>query len=52
MKQTRRIDLLWQGQEIITYEKLKAQAIQFEKQLPDFVKEILEKELKQMKDDY
>jgi hypothetical protein len=49
MKEMRRIDLLWQGQEIISYEKLKIQAERFEKQLPAFVKEILEQELRKMK---
>jgi len=49
MKEIRRIDLLWQGQEIISYEKLKFQADRSEKQLPVFVKEILEKALKKMK---
>ncbi|GAK57746.1 SphI restriction endonuclease [Candidatus Vecturithrix granuli] len=46
MKHVRRIDLLWQGDEIATYEKLKAQAIRFDKEIPAFVKEIIEKEIK------
>ncbi len=49
MKEIRRIDLLWQGQETVSYEKLKFQADRVEKQLPVFVKQILEKELKKMK---
>jgi len=51
MKEIRRIDLLWQGSEIITYENLKFQAEKFDKHLPDFVKKILEKELKKMRND-
>ena len=46
MKHVRRIDLLWQGDEIATYERLKAQAIRFDKEIPSFVKEIIEKEMK------
>lgn len=41
----RRLDLIWQGKEIATYEKLKAEANSHNKELPLFVKEILEREL-------
>lgn len=46
MKQVRRIDLIWQGEEIEVYEQLKAQSTQFEKEIPQFVKKIIEKALK------
>ncbi|MEZ4525934.1 MAG: HNH endonuclease signature motif containing protein [Desulfobacterales bacterium] len=49
MREIRRIDLLWQGEEIITYEKLKSKADQTEKQLPEFIKEILKKAMRNMK---
>ncbi len=45
MKQVRRIDLIWEGEDIEMYEQLKAQAIQFEKEIPQFVKEIIENAL-------
>lgn len=45
MRQIRRLDLVWQGKEINFYEKLKAEAHLLEKEIPEFVKEILEKEI-------
>ena len=45
MRQIRRLDLVWQGVEIEFYEKLKAEARSLEKEIPLFVKEILEKEI-------
>ena len=49
MKPIRRIDLLWQGDEIATYEKLNVQATRFDKEIPVFVKEIIEKEMRKKK---
>jgi len=46
MRQVRRLDLLWQGDEIDIYERLKQQAIKLDKEIPEFVKEIIEKELR------
>lgn len=46
MRQIRRIDLIWEGTEVEMYEKLKSEAIALEKELPRFVKEILEVELR------
>jgi len=45
MRQIRRLDLVWQGKEIDIYEKLKAEAHSLEKEIPSFVKEILEREI-------
>jgi hypothetical protein len=45
MRQIRRLDLVWQGKEIEIYEKLKAQAYSLKKEIPSFVKEILEREI-------
>lgn len=45
MRQIRRIDLVWQGDEIETYEKLQARAHSLDKEIPSFVKEIIEKEV-------
>ncbi len=44
-RQIRRLDLVWQGKEIDIYEKLKAEAHSLEKEIPLFIKEILEREI-------
>lgn len=46
MRQIRRIDLVWEGDEINIYEKLKAEAHSLEKEIPAFVKEIIEREIR------
>lgn len=46
MHQVRRLDLIWQGDEIETYEKIKAKAESLEKEIPAFVKEVLEKNVR------
>ena len=43
MKQLRRVDLLWQGDETEQYERLKADAAEAGMAIPDFVKEVLRK---------
>lgn len=45
MRQIRRIDLIWQGKEVEIYEKLKTQAQSLGSEIPEVVKEIIEKEL-------
>lgn len=45
-RQVRRIDLVWQGDEVAVYEKLKAAADGLGKDIPEFVKEILVREAK------
>jgi predicted DNA-binding protein len=45
MRQVRRIDLLWEGDDIEIYERLKQRAINVEKELPEFVKEMIEREI-------
>ena len=42
MRQIRRIDLLWEGEEIAVYENIKAQAINLDQEIPTFVKSIIE----------
>jgi hypothetical protein len=46
MRQVRRVDLIWQGTEIEQYERLKEDAVAYGKQIPEFVKEIIERALK------
>jgi hypothetical protein len=45
MRQVRRVDLLWEGADVEIYETLKQRAIDLEKEIPEFVKEIIEREL-------
>ncbi|MCR4304485.1 MAG: helix-turn-helix domain-containing protein [Gallionella sp.] len=49
MRQIRRVDLIWQGNEVATYDKLKAQSIKLQKEIPAFVKQIIEAELSRKK---
>ena len=44
-RQIRRLDLVWQGDETAVYEQLKAKAHSLEKEIPVFVKEIIDKEI-------
>jgi len=46
MLEVRRIDLLWQGNDIEKYEALKKQAALYQQTLPEFIKNILETALK------
>jgi DNA adenine methylase len=46
MRQIRRIDLVWQGEEVAQYDKLKSDAEKSGVAIPDFVKEVLAKALK------
>jgi predicted DNA-binding protein len=41
----RRVDLLWQGREVSQYERLKKDARVAGKLIPQFVKEIIEREI-------
>lgn len=45
MQQVRRIDLMWQGDDVELYERLKQQAIELHKDIPTFIKEIIEREI-------
>jgi hypothetical protein len=45
MRQVRRVDLLWQGNDIKTYESLQQRAISLEKEIPEYIKEIIDREL-------
>jgi len=46
MRQIRRIDLVWQGEEVAQYDRLKADAAKSGLEIPQFVKDILAKVLK------
>ena len=45
MRQVRRMDLLWEGNDVEIYEALKQRAISLEKEIPEFVKEIIKREI-------
>lgn len=46
MRQIRRLDLVWQGDEVALFDKLKSEATALDKEIPAFVKEIIERELR------
>ncbi|MEH2301995.1 MAG: HNH endonuclease [Nostoc sp.] len=48
MQEVRKIDLMWQGDNIEIYEKLKQQAVRLNKEIPEFIKEIIEREIRQI----
>lgn len=41
---------MWQGENIKIYEKLKQQAVRLNKEIPEFIKEIIEGEIRQNSD--
>ena len=45
MRQVRRVDLLWEGNEVAVYEALKERTMSLDKSIPEFVKEIIEREI-------
>ena len=50
MRQVRRIDLIWQGDDIENYERLKQQAASLNKEIPEFIKEIISQEIRRNND--
>ncbi|MFN6567393.1 HNH endonuclease [Dendronalium sp. ChiSLP03b] len=46
MQQVRRIDLLWQGDEVEIYERLKQQADRLDKEISELIKKIIEREIR------
>jgi hypothetical protein len=46
MRQIRRIDLIWEGEEIEIYERLRQRAVGLEKDLPELIKEIIGREIR------
>jgi len=45
MRQVRRVDLLWSGNEVSVYDRLKERTLELQKELPAYIKEIIEKQL-------
>jgi hypothetical protein len=50
MEQVRRIDLIWEGDDVAIYERLKQKAISLGKELPEFIKEIIHQEIERYGD--
>jgi hypothetical protein len=46
MRQARRVDILWTGEEISIYEQLKERTRELQEELPGYIKQIIEKHLK------
>ncbi|MGB3518362.1 MAG: HNH endonuclease signature motif containing protein [Elainellaceae cyanobacterium] len=51
MRQVRRLDLLWESDDIEMYEKLKQRAASLDKEIPMFVKEMIEREIERHSSD-
>jgi len=45
MRQVRRADILWAESEVEIYEKLKQRTLQLQKNIPGYVKEIVEQQV-------
>jgi len=45
MSQIRRVDIIWSGNEVSVYENLKKRTHELQKNIPDFIKEIIKKHL-------
>jgi hypothetical protein len=43
MRQARRTDIMWEGDEVTVYERLRQRTIELQKDIPAFIKEIIEK---------
>ena len=46
LREARRADILWTGAEVEFYEKLKRRTLQLQRNIPGYVKEIIERHLK------
>ena len=49
MRQIRRVDLVWHGEEVAQYEKLKSDAAKLGVEIAQFVKEVLAEALKSLR---
>lgn len=45
MRQARRVDIMWTGEEISVYERLKKRTTELQKEIPAYIKEIIEKHI-------
>ena len=45
MQQARRVDILWSGKEVAIYDRLKRRTMELQKDIPKYIKEIIEKHM-------
>jgi hypothetical protein len=45
MRQARRVDIMWSGDEVSVYDRLKRRTMELQKDIPKYIKEIIEKNL-------
>lgn len=45
MRQARRVDIMWSGEEVLVYDRLKRRTMELQKDIPRYIKEIIEKNL-------
>lgn len=45
MRQVRRVDIMWSGDEVSVYDRLKIRTMELQKDIPKYIKEIIEKNL-------
>lgn len=45
MRQARRVDIMWSGDEVSVYDRLKRRTMELQKEIPKYIKEIIEKNL-------
>jgi hypothetical protein len=45
MRQARRVDIMWTGEEISVYERLKKRTTELQKEIPAYIKEIIERHI-------
>lgn len=47
MREVRRVDILWSGGDVAVYDKLKEKTLESQKELPEYVKRLIERHLKE-----
>lgn len=47
MRQIRRADLVWQGEEVTIYEQLKNRTLELQKDIPAYIKDLIERHLEE-----
>lgn len=45
MRQARRVDIMWTGEEVSVYDRLKKRTMELQKNIPEYIKEIIEKHI-------
>ena len=45
MRQARRVDIMWTGEEVSVYDRLKKRTMELQKNIPEYIKEIIEKNI-------